>query len=88
MDLTRFIHFGNKKNGGGTSIFVKSKYSAALIRECVFVSDVLKVCTVKAKVCGNFIILISNYVSPNNSLVQFNIELESCWQNSRMRPSI
>ena len=72
-----FHAFREQRNGGGTSIFVKSKYDAALMSETTFVSDVLEVCTVKAKVCGNNIIIISIYRPPNSSLVQFNLELEN-----------
>ena len=44
-----FHAFREQKNGGGTIIFVKSKYGAALMSETTFVSDVLEVCTAKAK---------------------------------------
>ena len=45
--------------------------------ETTFVSDVLEICTVKAKVCDNYMIIISIYRPPNSSLVQFNLELEN-----------
>ena len=38
-----FHAFREQKNGGGTSISVKSKFSAALMSESTFVSDVLEV---------------------------------------------
>ena len=45
--------------------------------ESTFVSDILEVCTVKARVCGKSIIIISIYRPPNSSLVQCNLELEN-----------
>ena len=76
-----FHMYRNQKTGGGISLFLKSRFSGVMIDEFSYVSDVMEVCTIKANIFGNSVIIMGIYRPPSGSIGQFDFEIGNILAN-------